>query len=285
MQKRFILFVISTLACLFAYQKAKAQPRVDGGTSVNVIKSSPVVTNFIGWAYDETTEKWCGYYNTLYAKYRNNNKTPRRMVPDDMAFFDNVVSLQIKKVKYEGETYYLLLSARYEGRYEYPTIEEGWYSKKVTDMYVLSSEEYSKMKSLSTGITTIFISAHTTYGGFPIGYFDDFSTALLNIFKENEKFSQHNFYKLYVKKENERTYRFQKITHLDLDLGEKSSYYKRPNYISRRFQTVLEVLDRRHSSRPNHCRMSYTRGCESYQISQKARPLQQQLRCLSPLSC
>lgn len=65
MQKKFILLVISALACLFPFQKAVAQPRVDGGTSVKVIKSSPVVTNFIGWAYDETTEKWCGYYNAL----------------------------------------------------------------------------------------------------------------------------------------------------------------------------------------------------------------------------
>lgn len=236
MQKKFILLVISALACLFPYQKAVAQPRVDGGTSAKVIKSSPVVTNFIGWAYDETTEKWCGYYNTLYAKYRNNNKTPRRMVQDDMAFFDNIVSLQIKKVKYEGETYYLLLSANYVGRYEYPSIEEGWYSKKVTDMYILSSEEYSKLRNLSTGITTIYTDAHTSYGGFPIGYYDDFSTALLNIFKERGKNSPYHYYKFYVKKENERTYRFQKVTHLDLELSEKSSYYKVPNFNDRYFE-------------------------------------------------
>lgn len=236
MRKNLFLFVTSVLVCFIAQLKSFAQPRVDGGTNAKVIKSSPVVGNFIGWAYDETAEKWCGYYNTLYGKFRNNNKTPRRMVQDDMAFFDNIISLQIKKVKYEGETYYLLLSPSYVGRYEYPSIEEGWYSKKVTDMYILSSEEYAKLKNLGTGITTIYTDAHTSYGGFPIGYYDDFSTALLNIFKEKGKNSQYHYYKFYVKKENERTYRFQKITHLDIDLGEKSSYHRRPNFNERYFE-------------------------------------------------
>ena len=236
MKKKLFVFAISVFVCFIAQQKTLAQPRVDGGTSAKVIKSSSVVTNFIGWAYDEISEKWCGYYNTLYAKYRNNNKTPGRMVQDDMAFFNNIVSLQIKKVEYEGETYYLLLSASYVGRYEYPSIEEGWYSKKVTDMYILSSEEYAKLKSLDMGITTIYSDAHTSYGGFPIGYYDDFSTALLNIFKENGKNNQSHYYKFYVKKEDESTYRFQKVTHLDLDLNEKSSYSKKPNFNDRYFE-------------------------------------------------
>lgn len=236
MQKKLTVFVVSIFMCLISQQQILAQPRVDGGTSAKVIKSSPVVSNFVGWAYDETTEKWCGYYNTLYSRYRNNNKTPRRMVPDDMAFFDNVVSLQIKKVKYEGEIYYLLLAANYVGRYEYPSIEEGWYSKKVTDMYVLSSEEYAKLKGLSAGITTIYTDSHTSYGGFPIGFYEDFSTALLNVFKEKEKFYHPRYYRLYVKKENERIYRFQKVTHLDLDMSEKSRSCKSPNFNERYFE-------------------------------------------------
>jgi len=230
MQSRFFIFAISIFAC-FIVQTTLAQPRIDGGTRAKVIKSSPVVSNFIGWAYDKTSEKWCGYYNTLYSRFRNNNKTPRRMVPDDMALFDNVVSLQIKKVKYEGETYYLLLSASHVGKYEYPAIEEGWYSKKVTDMYILSSEEYAKLKNLNSGITTILFNAHTSYGdGIRFGYYDSFSTALLNLFKETGDLSQYHYYKFYVKKENEKTYRFQKVTHLDLELSDKEQSYRRPNF-------------------------------------------------------
>ena len=152
MRKFYVLFTISVFVCFFVVPKTLAQPRVDGGTSAKVVKSSPIVSNIVGWAYDNTCEKWCGYYNTIFGKFRNNNRTPRRMVPNDMAVFDNVISLQMKKVCYEGDTYYLLLSASYVGKYKYPAIEEDWYCKKVTDVYLLSSEEYSKLKNLLSQI-------------------------------------------------------------------------------------------------------------------------------------
>lgn len=220
------------LASITANQAIIAQPRVDGGTSAKVIKSSPVVSNFIGWAYDETAEKWCGYYNTIFGKFRNNNRTPRRMVPEDMAVFDNVVSLQVKKVIYGGDTYYLLLSAYYKGKYKYPTIEEDWYCKKVTNIYLLTEDEYAKLKDLKPGINTIYSASSISFGGgIGFGLYDDFSTAMMNLFKEKYKDKIPTYYRFYIKKENEKIYRFQSVTNIELDTSERPfATYRRPNF-------------------------------------------------------
>ena len=70
--------IISVVTCLLYLSNVIAQPRVDGGTSAKVVKSSPVVSNFVGWVYDRTNEKWSGYYNCICGFYKNNNKVPQR---------------------------------------------------------------------------------------------------------------------------------------------------------------------------------------------------------------
>ena len=202
--------VISVIACLFYVSSVIAQPRVDGGTNAKVVKSSTVVSDFVGWAYDGTNEKWSGYYNCICGFYKNNNKVPKRLPPDDMALFNNMLSLQIKKVNFEGEDYYLLLVPFYAGKYRYPTIEEDWYSKKITDVYVFTKDEYDKLMNLNETLTEVLSINKTRFGdGIEFqSYYKTLSAAMNHIFENKKNLLSGNKSKFYLKKENSKTIRF-----------------------------------------------------------------------------
>lgn len=56
-------YIVVSFFCLYTLPYIFSQPRVDGGTKAQVLKSSPVVTNFVGWYYNQEYQKWCGSYN------------------------------------------------------------------------------------------------------------------------------------------------------------------------------------------------------------------------------
>ena len=88
MKKIFPKYIVVSFFCLYTLPYVFSQPRVDGGIKVQVLKSSPVVTNFVGWYYNQEHQKWCGSYNVIGAGKYNNNKVPRRLVPDDLAVYE-----------------------------------------------------------------------------------------------------------------------------------------------------------------------------------------------------
>lgn len=212
------VLLLATFFCINLTQLL-SQPRVDGGTKAQVVKSSPVVTNFVGWAYNDEHKKWCGCYNAISGWYRNNNKVPRRMSPEDMAVDDNIISLQFKKIKFEGDIYYLLCVPYYKGKYRYPAIEEDWYCKKTINLYVFTEEEYNKLKHIEDGITTICSINDTSYGGgIGFGFYETFASAMANLFESKAKLlANHYTYKFHIKKEDGNTIRFHNLTHLDVD--------------------------------------------------------------------
>lgn len=202
--------IISVVTCLLYLSNVIAQPRVDGGTSAKVVKSSPVVSNFVGWVYDRTNEKWSGYYNCICGFYKNNNKVPQRLPPDDMALFNNMISLQIKKVNFEGEDYYLLLVPFYAGKYRYPAIEEDWYSKKITDAYVFTKDEYNKLMDLDENLTEVLSINETRFGdGIEFHcYYKTLSAAMNHLFENKKNLLGGNKSKFYLKLEDSKTIRF-----------------------------------------------------------------------------
>ena len=232
--------VISVIACLFYVSSVIAQPRVDGGTSAKVVKSSSVVSNFVGWAYDGTNEKWSGYYNCICGFYKNNNKVPKRLPPDDMALFNNMLSLQIKKVNFEDENYFLLLVPFYAGKYRYPAIEEDWYSKKVTDVYVFTEDEYNKLKSLNDSLT-IVVSVNKTRFGDGIefhSYYETLSAAMNHLFKSKDKLLKGNKSKFYLKMESSKTIRFLNLQRFNEIIPDKTP----PDFNSRYYEISVSIF-------------------------------------------
>ena len=135
-----------TTIMVFISYIALSQPRVDGKVTAKILRSSSIISDIVGWEYDMTTKKWCGYYNTLRNIYSQNNKIPKRISPSKMSACDNIISIQIKTVLFNGRKYYLLIIPYYSGDWRYPEILRDWYFGKVNNVYILKEEEYEKMK-------------------------------------------------------------------------------------------------------------------------------------------
>lgn len=127
------------------------QARVDGQRKYTVLASSPIVTNFVGWAYDSSKEKWAGYYNTIWDSNRGNNKNPIRTSATNMSHNHNIVSLQVKKVQYHETIYYAIIYTSWTGYYDYPSIYEGWHPYKHHQLLMFDENDYMKIFSLNVG--------------------------------------------------------------------------------------------------------------------------------------
>lgn len=96
---RFKLFSLFLLVSFLCY----SQERKDGDFGSYTIKQaqSPLVTNIVGWSYDESFKKWAGYKNLIMNKYKSgNNKTPLQASMYDMGDYslDNILSMKFKSV-------------------------------------------------------------------------------------------------------------------------------------------------------------------------------------------
>lgn len=194
-----------------------AQPRVDGDKPLKITKVSQIITNPVGWAYDEyETKKWCGYYGVIYNEFRNNNKKPiwPSISTISDAYFkctnnQSVLSMQIKQTKIDTTTCYLLYVQRYWIDWDYPNLRRGRHNYKEFAIYVLPIEEYDKLWNLDTNVTKICFGGDVSYCP---NYFEGYKnerTALTNLNdKRNLTPPQYGDYYFYVKKENESTIRF-----------------------------------------------------------------------------
>ena len=151
MKKVLLFSLLVLLAC-----PVNAQPRVDGQQQFKVLKSSAIVTNIVGWAYDESENKWAGYYNTIDPVYkRGNNKVPIRTTAEHMSICRNIVSLQTMKISYKDSIYYAIIEVYWHSGFEYPSIYEGFYKYKNRGIYLFDSEEYSKLFNLDDQVTIL----------------------------------------------------------------------------------------------------------------------------------
>lgn len=195
----------SIIACLFFSIVTYSQPRVDGNLQFKVLKTSPLITNIVGWAYDKGKGKWAGYYNTIWEVYKGNNKTPIKTTAHNMSFNENVVSLQVKKISYKDKIYYALIKIYWTGGYTYPSIMEDWYKLQQRDIYIYEPEEYEKFFSLDTNITNI-----KTYDKL-LGYSPQEWTInnMLRQLLNGEELKRNKYpHELNIKKEDDNTYRF-----------------------------------------------------------------------------
>ena len=193
MRNLFILFTLSVTINLFG------QARIDGQRRFTEIASSPVVTNFVGWAYDSSKEKWAGYYNTIWSSYKGNNKKPIRTTAANMSRHDNIVSLQVKKIKYQDSIFFAIIYTSWTGYYDYPTLMEGWHSFKQHCLLVYEEEEYKKILNVSDGGYPK-IKIIETYGqiyDYPIS--QKTVNGLLNLYFDGMKLEKQRAGKIYLK--------------------------------------------------------------------------------------
>ena len=196
-----------------------AQERQDGikGSYKILPKQSQIITTMVGWAYDNSYEKWAGYKNLIMGEYkRGNNKTPIMPSIEELSEgLDNILSFKFKSVTVNGSHYNALYVISWNHYYDYPRIYEGRHNYKTTEVFLFNDEEYMKLFNLDEGINKISITSYKDYGtggrdrdqSFPNER--EMYAGLANEMEKANTNPQASRCVFYVRKENDKTIRFQ----------------------------------------------------------------------------
>lgn len=158
MIQKIILFSLEILSCLSLF----SQPRQNRSTNVQILKISPMITNIVGWNFDEYVGKWSACYNCIPENYVSGGaKYPRKIKEEVLAAGENIMSLRFRKVIYNSNNYYIMTLSRYNGVYMYPTICRDWRYWKETEIYLLFPDEYKKLSSAQKDVDiTVYYTMH-----------------------------------------------------------------------------------------------------------------------------
>jgi hypothetical protein len=126
------LFVLTFLMITFALS-VFGQERVNR-KKISFDQSSNIMTKSTGWAYNKTLGEWVDYEN-LISDDKDYKTKYKSLLGEWMMSHNNqnFLSIQTKTVTFKGIKYFVLLIENWGGRYEYPTIEEDWYTFKETN--------------------------------------------------------------------------------------------------------------------------------------------------------
>jgi len=112
--------LLVTLTLLVSVFSSNAQDRVNRA-KITFEQSSEVLTNSIGWRYNEILGEWVDYNNVIDKdkEYKEKYKSLQGAYQMSNSSY-KFNSIQIKTVKYNGAYYYILLHNKWTGRYKYP---------------------------------------------------------------------------------------------------------------------------------------------------------------------
>ena len=113
------------------------------------INSSDKLTSSIGWSNNETLGEWIDYNNVICGdkdyktKYKSLQGSWMKSKREQ-----NFIDIQTKTLNFKGIQYFILMVNKYDGRYEYPSIRQDWYSWKEVQGFIFTENEYKKLLEL-----------------------------------------------------------------------------------------------------------------------------------------
>jgi len=118
-------------------------------TKLTFINSSEKLTSSTGWSNNETLGEWIDYENVICNSkdYKTKYKSlqGRYMMSKREQSF---LGIQTKTFYFNEIQYYIIMIEKYDGRYEYPSISEDWYSWKEVQGFIFTENEYKKLLEL-----------------------------------------------------------------------------------------------------------------------------------------
>ena len=152
--------MIFALIALMVALPMVAQERVNRAKA-RWIDEGEKVTTITGWAYDDIAGEWVECTNLIEPKASNKKYANS---PSWMAHsYNNIISLQFRRLEYEGDTIPVIVRERWEGEFKYPHIMKDWSHWKATDFLVLTRTELEQLGNLSS--TPIHINLVTAKQG------------------------------------------------------------------------------------------------------------------------
>ena len=136
--------VIAILFGCFVFS-SYSQSRVNR-QSLSFVNSSEKLNSSTGWSFNKALGEWVSYdnvieedndFNTKYKSLRGEYMKSRRS--------QNFIGIETKSLIINEEQYFVLMVKKYDGRYEYPSIREDWYSWVEVQGYIFDTTEYYKI--------------------------------------------------------------------------------------------------------------------------------------------
>ncbi|MCD6365901.1 MAG: hypothetical protein J7L46_00015 [Bacteroidales bacterium] len=138
------LLITGSLLQVFGQERTNREKLSFNTTSGTLSKAT-------GWAYNSTLGEWIDFENVISDSkdYKDKYKSLQgeRMMS---GISQNFQKVQIRTVTYKGTTYYVLMVYKWDGQYEYPSIQEDWYTFKQTIGYIYTKEEYQKLLNIES---------------------------------------------------------------------------------------------------------------------------------------
>lgn len=110
---------------------------------------SLTLTKSIGWCYNDFIGEWLDYENVMcpLKEYKTEYKSllGRHMMSK---YSQNFIKIQTKLVKLNDNSYYVLIVEKWDGAYEYPSLQRDWYSFKSTIGFIFNETEYKKIENI-----------------------------------------------------------------------------------------------------------------------------------------
>lgn len=219
-----ILFVLFGCLVFTSFSQSRVNRQ-----SLSFSNSSEKLTSSKGWSYNKTLGEWVGYdnviennndYNTKYISLRGEYMKSRRS--------QNFIEMKTKSLTINGEEYFVLMIEKYNGRYQYPSIQEDWYSWKETQGYIFNKIEYDKILDFEGEIslkTKYMISHGSKYDDFNEKTFLDLIQTEMG--KEKSKYSpDYTFPILRTTSEGIEVIRFYVPDYFFLDYDFNKEYFE-----------------------------------------------------------
>lgn len=152
--------MIFALVALMVALPMVAQERVNRAKA-RWIGEGEKITNVMGWGYDDTAGEWVGCANVIETKVSNKKYTNSDYWKSHT--YNNIISIQLKKLEYQGDTLLILVREFWDGGYKYPRIKEGWEHWKSTAFMILDDTHIELLRKLPNTVSHINV-VTTTQG-------------------------------------------------------------------------------------------------------------------------
>jgi hypothetical protein len=193
---------------------------------------SGILSKATGWANNSTLGEWIDYENVISDSKDYKDKYKSLQGEYMMSrISQNFQKVQTRTVAYKGTTYYVLIVGKWSGRYEYPSIQQDWYTFKKTIGYIYTKEEYQKLLNIESLVelkTQYMVSMGSKYEKYDeIKFLDLIQTELS---AEKSKYSSE--YTFPIMKSKEGAIRFY--------LPDSFSTYSKYDFDKKYFETDFE---------------------------------------------
>jgi hypothetical protein len=115
-------------------------------SELRFINSSEKLYSSTGWMYNEKRGEWVDYENVISDNTDYKTKYKSLLGEWMMSRLEqNFKDIETKSLNINEKSYFVVMVKKWNGKYEYPSIQTDWYTWEEVQGFIFTEEEYSKI--------------------------------------------------------------------------------------------------------------------------------------------